>query len=69
MSPRLTLGVLKEKCQGHARCHALAPELFALDEFGNAMEIAAAIPVDLEHKAFLAQSNCPEGAILIQDND
>jgi ferredoxin len=25
-----------EKCQGHARCHALADELFELDEFGNA---------------------------------
>ena len=25
-----------EQCEGHSRCHALAPELFALDDFGNA---------------------------------
>jgi ferredoxin len=25
-----------DKCQGHNRCKAVAPELFALDRFGNA---------------------------------
>jgi len=25
-----------EKCQGHNRCKAVAPELFVLDRFGNA---------------------------------
>ena len=24
-----------DKCQGHNRCKALAPELFVLDRFGN----------------------------------
>jgi ferredoxin len=28
--------VNRERCQGHARCFALAPELFELDEWGNA---------------------------------
>ena len=32
----LMLKVDPDKCQGHARCHALAPELFELDELGNA---------------------------------
>ena len=68
MSPRITLRVVREKCQGHARCYALAPELFELDEFGNAREKnSAVIPLELEDKAFTAQANCPEGAILIED--
>ena len=28
----------RERCQGHARCFALAPELFELDELGNGRE-------------------------------
>jgi ferredoxin len=38
-SPGLKVHVDQEKCQGHARCKSLAPELFELDEFGNAHEI------------------------------
>jgi len=38
-SPRLKVHVDQDKCQGHARCKSLAPELFELDEFGNAHEI------------------------------
>ena len=36
MPARLKVHVDPEKCQGQARCQALAPELFELDEFGNA---------------------------------
>ena len=32
---RLVVRIDAEKCQGHARYHALAPELFELDEFGQ----------------------------------
>jgi ferredoxin len=56
----------RERCQGHARCAALAPELFALDELGNAQEIGdGSVPAGLEAKAYLARSNCPELAIEI----
>jgi ferredoxin len=68
MSPSIILRVLRERCQGHARCHALAPELFVLDEFGNARETSAGpIPRELEDKAFVAQANCPESAILVEN--
>jgi ferredoxin len=54
----------RERCQGHARCNALAPELFALDELGNAQEIGGgSVPAGLEDKAWLAKANCPELAI------
>jgi ferredoxin len=63
-SPRLKLRVDQEKCQGHARCKSLAPELFELDEYGNAHEIGdGSVPEGLEDKAWLAKANCPEIAI------
>ena len=39
MAGKLKIHVDQDKCQGHARCKSLAPELFNLDEFGNAHEI------------------------------
>jgi ferredoxin len=60
----LKVKVDRERCQGHARCAALAPELFALDELGNAQEIGdGRVPSALEDKAHLAKANCPELAI------
>jgi ferredoxin len=67
---RLKVRVDRERCQGHARCNALAPELFALDEFGNAREVADGIvPPGLEDKAWLAQANCPEFAIEVAETE
>ena len=64
MSGKLRVRVDPDKCQGHARCHSLAPELFELDTFGNAHVVGdGTVPAGLEDKAWLAQSNCPEIAI------
>ena len=64
----LKIHVDQDKCQGHARCKSLAPELFNLDEYGNAHEIGdGTVPAGLEDKAYLAQSNCPEIAIEITE--
>jgi len=55
-------------CQGHNRCYALAPELFDVDDYGQAILIGdGSVPADLEDKARLAASNCPEYAITISD--
>ena len=60
----LRVHVDRERCQGHARCNALAPDLFALDAFGNAHEIGeGAVPSGRENEAWLAKANCPELAI------
>jgi ferredoxin len=65
---KLRLRVDPDKCQGHSRCKSLAPELFELDEFGNAHEIGdGTVPAGLEDKAYLARSNCPELAIDITE--
>jgi len=64
MSSNLKVNVDREKCQGHARCKSLAPELFDLDEYGNAQERGdGRVPAALEDKAWLAKANCPEVAI------
>ena len=64
MSGKMRVRVDQDKCQGHARCKSLAPELFDLDEFGNAHEVGdGTVPAGLEDKAWLAHSNCPEIAI------
>jgi len=57
-----------DKCQGHNRCYAIAPELFDVDEFGNATEMNdGVVPEGLEDKARMAVANCPEYAISISD--
>lgn len=62
--PTLKVKVDPERCQGHARCAALAPALFRLDELGNAHEIGdGTVPEALVDKAYLAKANCPELAI------
>jgi ferredoxin len=52
-----------DKCQGHARCYALAPELFSVDDYGQASVIVDEVPTELVEKADLAIANCPEYAI------
>lgn len=58
-----------DKCQGHNRCYALAPELFDVDDYGAAVVIGDGdVPVELEDKARLAIANCPEFAISTTDD-
>jgi ferredoxin len=64
----LKVRVNRQRCQGHARCAALAPELFEADEFGEAHEIGdGRVSADLHDKAYLAKANCPEYAIDIEE--
>jgi ferredoxin len=64
MAQKLKVRVDRGRCQGHARCNALAPELFDLDELGNSREVGGGnVPPGLEDKAWLARANCPELAI------
>jgi ferredoxin len=66
--PAARIRVNPARCQGHARCIAVAPELFALDELGNSHAIGdGTVPPDLAAKARLAKTNCPELAITITE--
>jgi len=54
----------QDKCQGHNRCYALAPELFDVDDYGLASALnGGEVASGLEEKARLAIANCPEYAI------
>jgi ferredoxin len=53
-------------CTGHARCVALAPQLFTDDDRGYGMVIGdGTIPADLVAVAERAVNGCPERAISI----
>ena len=67
MAGKISIRVDSEKCQGHARCKALAPELFVLDDYGFAQPAGAHVPPELVDKAYIAQANCPEAAIDIDE--
>jgi len=58
-----------DKCQGHNRCYALAPELFDVDDLGYAHEVGdGTVPTGMEDKARMAAANCPEFAITIVED-
>ncbi len=58
-----------EKCQGHNRCMTLASELFEVDELGYATALNdGVVPAELEEKAKKAVDNCPEIAIIVEED-
>ncbi|WP_334141072.1 ferredoxin [Rhabdothermincola sp.] len=58
-----------DKCQGHNRCYALAPDLFDVDDYGYAHELNdGVVPAGREEQARLAAANCPEFAITIEED-
>jgi len=57
-----------DRCQGHSRCYALAPEVFDVDDDGYAaLLIEGDLPTHLEAPAQLAAANCPERAITVEE--
>ena len=53
------------KCMGHARCNAVAPGAFDLDDDGYAVVTAGAVNVPLP-QLHNAAGSCPEQAIAVQ---
>jgi ferredoxin len=51
------------KCQGHARCAAMAPEVFELDDEGYIATGSGPVPAGLEGKAKTGVDACPEQAL------
>jgi ferredoxin len=54
-----------DRCQGHARCWELCPEVFALDDEGHGYALVADVPEELRGEALKAADNCPERAITV----
>lgn len=55
------------RCQGHARCALLAPDVFDLDENGLGTVKAEQVPPEFAAQAREAQFSCPERAITLTD--
>ncbi len=57
-----------ELCQGQGRCFSIAPDLFGFDDLGNGVVLGeGTLSVDTLDRARLAQANCPEHAIFIEE--
>ncbi len=55
-------------CTGHGRCYALAPDVFAPDDFGHCEIVVAELTTEAAvTQARLGAENCPERAITVTD--
>jgi ferredoxin len=58
-----------ELCQGQGRCFTIAPSLFEFDELGNGVVIGdGTLTPETLNLARLAEANCPEHAIFIEES-
>jgi ferredoxin len=55
-----------ELCAGHARCQALAPAVFDVDDQGYGVVLAPEVPPAEEESVQRAERNCPERAVLVE---
>jgi ferredoxin len=53
-------------CVGHGRCYALAPDVFATDDYGHAYVIVEDVEGALADQARAGAENCPERAITLE---
>ncbi|MCU1363674.1 MAG: Ferredoxin [Acidimicrobiaceae bacterium] len=57
-----------ELCQGQGRCFSMVPSLFYFDELGSGVVIGdGTLTPETLNLARLAQANCPEHAIFIEE--
>jgi ferredoxin len=62
----MRISVNPDRCQGHAMCHMLAPDLIVLsDEDGHATAAVDEVPEGQQRLAQLAAEGCPEQAIIL----
>jgi ferredoxin len=62
----MRVAVDADRCEGHARCWGICPEVFDLDDEGHAIVVLDGdVPIDLEAKVADAVRNCPERAITV----
>lgn len=61
----MKIKVAKDRCVGHARCNAIAPELLTLDDQGYSNVDCKEVPDELQELARRAEKACPERIISI----
>ena len=55
------------KCTGHARCHAVDPELFPIDDSGYSILQPREVTPDDEQSIGAAVAGCPENALILDE--
>lgn len=61
----MQLHVDSSRCQGHARCNAVGPQVFELDDLGYVSTASGPVPPELEATARKGVAACPEQALSI----
>ncbi|ORW21261.1 ferredoxin [Mycolicibacter nonchromogenicus] len=56
-----------DRCEGHGRCYAVAPDLFDLDDEGYTVVHEITVPAQWHEEAREAASACPRAAIRLVD--
>lgn len=65
----MRVSVDNERCTGHARCWAIAPEILTIDDDGYSdIGEGREVPAGMEEKARLGVASCPERALRIDDD-
>jgi ferredoxin len=63
----MKIKVREGACQGHARCAALAPEIFKLDDVGFILPDDIEVPAGQEAIARRGARACPERALVVEE--
>lgn len=60
--------IQRERCQGHARCAAVAPDLYPLNDLGFIATDGFAVPPGSRKDAERGARACPERAVSIVED-
>jgi ferredoxin len=63
----MKIRINKASCVGNARCAAVAPDLFPLDDDGYIAVEEIDVPSDMEELARRGAKACPERIIVIEE--
>jgi ferredoxin len=64
----LKIKVERAKCSGHARCAAVAPDVYDLDSDGFSISDGKTVPEPLRDQALRGARACPERAIKVEED-
>ena len=65
----MKIRINKSACVGNARCAAISPELFPLDDDGYIAVEEVIVPAGMEQLARRGARACPEKIIVIEDDE
>lgn len=64
----MRVSVDRERCTGHARCWATAPEIYTIDDVGYSdIGVDREVPSGLEDRARAGAAACPERALTVTE--